>query len=436
MKKEFFAVARWQMKLPDGLSGVTGGVVMPSGIPLHSVERRPLTKKYPHMARRLFDPQLYLAGLTAVTSRKACATLATYPWFPIKKDFPYDSSKLTQAEWKDVVTTQIHKAWTGQAPTGESAIADAVRLCLELQVRLGVEALILPAPLTFDVNSSLEVELEWLEQGLELARAIAPGMPVYASIAVSETALRSNEPWSNPLLDALLDQVTARGVNRIYLVLDAANQDGYYCTNENTVGAMLRLCSGFKFAGAEHVLVAFMGTAGLLALAAGADAWASGWLRSERRLKIADLEDQEGRTTPAYYSHPLAGEFHMEQDLDQAVRRGLLPQIRDETDASSGLLRALAGGKPVSSVPEWRHHLGNKTASIEHFLRVCVRETTAMTSQSQSEIETRIMAWLEGAAGLAERLFSVGSLKQRTAVSHQAGWVAAYEKHLQNRTNG
>jgi hypothetical protein len=433
MRKEFFATARWQMKLPDRLSGVAGGVIMPSGIALHSVERRKLDKKYPHMARRLFDPQLYLAGINPVTSRKACANLATYPWFPIKKDFPYDSSKLTQAEWKDAVTTQIHKAWTGAPPTGDHDVSDAVRLCLDLQKRLGVQALLLPAPLTSDLHGDLDLEMEWLEQGLRLAPAVAPELPVYASIALSDTALRTVDPWSSPLLDALLDQVSARGVSRVYLVLEQASEDGYYCTNERTLGALLRLSNGFKHAGAEHVLVAFAGMAGLVALAAGADAWASGWLRSERRLKLSDLEDQEGRTTPAYYSHPMAGEFHVEEDLAKAVQRGLLPRLRDETEASAGLLTALAAGKSVSSVPEWEHRMGNKTASIEHFLRVCVRETEALSGREQSEIETSTGAWLNQATELANDVYSIGSLKARTAVNHQAAWLAAFQKYERNK---
>jgi hypothetical protein len=431
--KEFFVSARYQMKLPDGISGIAGGVIMPSGIALPTLERRDLVKKYPHLARRLLDPQLYLIGLNPATARKACANLASYPWFPIKEDVPYDSTKLTQAEWRKQVKATIHTAWSGVLPTDDVARRDAIRLCLETQKKVGVEALILPAPLTWDINSPFDVELEWMERGLALAKQVAPDFPVYASIALSDTTVRGPDPWSNPLLDSVLDQVSARGVGGVYLVLEQANEDGYYCTHPNTIGALLRLCSGLKRGGVERVLVAFAGTAGLISLAAGADAWTSGWYRGERRLKLADFEDQEGRANPAYYSHPMGGEFHLEKDLDNAVRKNFLKRVWDQTDASEGLLAALAGGKPTSSVPEWQHRQGNVSASIEHFLLAAVRETQALGALSQAQGEASTKLWLEGASKIVADLYSIGSFNARTAVNHQSGWQKALESYEKNK---
>jgi hypothetical protein len=432
--KEFYVSAKWKMSIPPGLT-VAGGVILPSGVALHALERRDLTRQYPHLARRLLDPQLYLVGLNAATSRKACANLSSYPWFPLTKRVPYDSKKhKRQSAWAHAVQVTIHKHWLGILPVDEPEINDTIRLCLEVQKRLGVEAFILPAPLTSDINTPFDLELDWIEKGTAIASAMDRERPVYASIALSDTTLRGPDPWANPLLDVILDQVTARGVQHVYIVLEQANEYGYYCTHPHTVGALLRLCNGLKRAGVQRILVGYAGTAGLVALAAGADAWTSGWYRSERRLKLADFEDPTGRAIPAYYSHPLAGEFHLEEDLDNAVRRGFLPRITDETPASQGLLAALSRGVSSNAVPEWQYRQSNVAAAIEHFLLACVRETAKLAALSEDAARAATKTWLATADQIAASLYSIGSFHPRTSVNHQAGWLAAFERYEKNRT--
>lgn len=430
--KEFYVSAKYKMAIPATVP-VAGGVIVPSGVAAHALARRDLVKKFPHLARRLLDPQLYLVGLNPATCRKACANLASYPWFPVKKRVVYDSKKhKKQAVWNSSVQRDIHKQWVGALPTDDAGINDSIRLCLQVQHIIGVEAFILPAPLTQDIGSAFDVELEWIEKGMALAHAVDAERPVYASIALSDTAVRGSDPWANRLLDVILDQVTARGVRNVYIVLEQANETGYYCTHPNTVGALLRLCNGFKHGGVDRILVGYAGTAGLMALAAGADAWASGWYRGERRLKLADFEDPTGRAYPAYYSHPLAGEFHLEADLDKAVTKGFLPRIGDKTAASAGLLAALSAKKSSNAVPEWRHQQSNVARSIEHFLLVCARETGALGAMTAAQAQAATRAWLTQAEQVATDLYSVGSFNARTSVSHQAGWLAAfkgYEKH-------
>jgi len=323
--------------------------------------------------------------------------------------------------------------WNGRLPNTDAAVADAIRQCLAVQKRLGVEGFILPVPLTSDINSNFDVELDWMERGLAMARQVDQHLPVYASIVLSDTTLRGPDPWSNPLLSTILDQVSARGVTHVYLVLEQANEDGYYCTHPNTVGALLRLCHGLKVGGVSRILLAFGGTAGLIALAAGADAWTSGWYRGERRLKLSDFEDQAGRAVPAYYSHPMGGEFHLDSDLDNAVRRGFLPRLRDLTSASGGLLEALSSGRSSNGVPEWAHRQSNIAASMEHFLLACVRETDFLAIADQEQSEAATHTWLEGAARLATDLYSIGSFNPRTSVNHQANWLRAFESYQQNK---
>ena len=427
--KEFFVSAKFQMKLPGNVSAVAGGVVIPSGVPLPTLQRRDLTKKYPHLKRRLLDPQLYLVELNASTSRKACANLASYPWFPLERHITYDSRKMTQAAWRQRMRREIHKIWLGKLPTRSAHIDDTIRLTLETQRALDVEALILPAPLTWDLHAQFDTELHWIERGLSIAARVAPDLPAYVTVALSDTAVRGTDPWSNRLLDVILDQITARGITHVYLVLEQANEEGYFCTHPNTVGGLLRLCNGLKYGGAQRVLVAFAGIAGLMSLAAGADAWTSGWYRGERRLKLADFADQEGRANPAFYSHAMAGEFHMEKDLDHAVMKGFLKRIEDRTEASAELIAALRAGKSSNSVAEWAYRSSNVAASIEHFLLACARETLEMARLPDRLLEGHVANWLEGAEKVAADLYSVGSFNPRTAVNHQANWRSAFEQY-------
>jgi hypothetical protein len=431
--KELFVTAQYQMSLSPTITGVAGGVIMPANVSYHSVSHRSLEKKYPHLRRRLLDPQMYLSELNAASCRKACANLASYGWFPLTRQFPFDSSAQTQSEWRKAVAQSIETAWTGRVPTGANEIDDCIRNCLTVQQQLGVEALILPAPLTQDINSSFVDELEWLERGLLLSHAIAPDLPAYASIALSDVVLRGPEPLANPLLNIVLDQLTARGIRGAYIVPIMASEDSYYFTHPHTVGALFRLCNGLKAGGVERLLVSFAGTAGLVCLAAGADGWTTGWYRSQRRMRLSDFEIVEGRVVPAYYSHPLGGEVHMESDLDRAVAGGFLSRLEDDTQASNGLLRALRAGRRVATVPEWRYGLGNKTASTEHFLIACSRETARFAALSDAALQGETTGWLQAAYALSADLQRIGPFNPRTAVNHQHGWLQAFERFAQDR---
>jgi hypothetical protein len=434
MPTEFFASARYKMKIPETVQGIRGGLILPSGIALHTLERRNLTRSHPHLARRLLDPQLYLAGLNVSACRKACTYLSSYGWFGDMASFPpFDSSKQTQPEWAAQARTAVTSSWLGRVPTTSTEIEDAIRLCLETQNRIGCEALILPSPLTTNPASDYSAELQWLDSGLTIASGIDQSIPRCATISVSDTCLRGIPPAENALLDVIVDQVTARSPEAAYVVLEQANEDGYYCAHPNTIGALLRLVDGLKVGGTQRVVVAFAGTAGLLALAAGADTWSTGWYRGERRLRLVDFEQQEGRAVPTYYSHGLAGEFHLAADLDRVNKAGFLPSIADATEASEGLLKALAAGRPVSAVPEWQHRLTNVAASIEHFLAVMARETEILSSLSPTERIDYVQRWLDRADQLASELYSVGSFNVRTALNHQRSWRDAFARFLKER---
>lgn len=432
--KSFFVTAKFQMKLANGVTGVDGGIMMPSKLTRHTVERRDVVKDYPHLATRYLDPQVYLSTLNAGTARTTCARLTSWGWFPGAVLPTYDSAKQKQADWMRDAEQRIINGWTGQPPTTDAEIEDSVRMCVDTQQGLGCAGVILPCPLTADAHSKFETEVHWLETGLAIAERVAPGLPRYASIALSDNCLRGVDPWKSILLDAILDQVTAREPEGVYLLVELANEDVYYATDPNTIGSILRLVDGFKRSGIRHVVVAYAGTAGLMALAAGADAWTSGWYRGERRMRLRDYYQDDGpRAYPAYYSHPLAAEFHMDSDLDRAVVAGFLPRIVDATYASAGLLQALQSGQGASAAVEWQYRPANIEASKQHFLTACVRETRALRAQNDQGIDS-VLRWLENAAVLANDLFSqVGQFNPRTSLSHQHNWLAAFQKYVASR---
>lgn len=433
MAKEFFVSAKYQMSIPESVTGVGGGLILPSGVAHHTLSRRNLERKYPHLARRLLDPQLYLAGLNASRCRKACANLASYGWFGMNSLSSFDTSQQTQAQWRAQAQSSVAESWIGAPPTASTDIEETIRLSVDTQVAIGCEALLLPSPLTTNPATNYSAELQWLDSGLDIASRAAPNVARIVTVAISDTCLRGMRPGDNGLIDAIVDQVTSRAPEGAYLVLEEANEDGYYCTHPNTVGAVLRIIHGLKLGGIRRVVVSFAGTAGLLALAVGADTWSTGWYRGERRLRLVDFEQQEGRAVPAYYSHNLAGEFHLESDLDRATRAGFLSRIADVTVASEGLVRALERGASTSAVPDWQYRQSNVAASIEHFLIVMSRETGVLSALNDNACLDYAQRWLENADNLASALYSVGSFNSRTSLNHQRSWREAFAQFLATR---
>lgn len=259
MSLGFYVTARYRMAVPTGVSNVSGGVIMPSGIPLHTLQRRDFSRN-PHLKRRLLDPQLYLSGLSGVLCKKACVNLASYGWFGAGNLPVYKTSKhRRQADWNKAMLASIGNAWTGTLPTARRQIEAAVRMCLTTQRQLGCEALILPSPLTSNPTTTYSDELEWLDVGLDLAPRVAPELPTLATVALSDTCLRGVEPYKNVLLDLILDHVGAREPGGVYIVLEQANDTGYFINHRHTIGSLLRLSDEFRRGGLGRVVVSFAG---------------------------------------------------------------------------------------------------------------------------------------------------------------------------------
>ena len=420
--KEFYFLARYQMSVP-GTANATGGIILPSGVPSHTLTRRNLNTAA--LRRRLLDPQMYLGDLQPDRCRNTCTCLASYPWFLAEGIEAYDSSQHTQAQWRANTQQGITETWR-RPPTSTDGIRQSVDLCIEFQRNIGVERIILPSPLTRDHATDYARELEWLDIGTERARALAPDIPALATIAISDTCLRGFNPNENTLIEIILDQVSARATAGAYVVLEQANETTYNCTSPNTIGALLRLVHGLKTGGLARVLVCYAGTAGLLTLLAGADAWSTGWYRGERRLRLADIEQTEGRAMPAYYSHPTATEFHLANDLTRVRDAGLLDTIADETEFSRDLLTALAQGRTPNDVVPWQPRASNVTAARAHFATAMIRETRRIGELRDADVNGYGQQWLDRAADIARTLYQLGEFNVRTELDHQRAWREAF----------
>ncbi len=426
MEKEYFWSGSVQLKLPGNVADISGGIIYPIGVGYHSLMRRDIDTKYPHLTRRLLDPQLYLVRLDPYTCRKKCAYLATYPWFPIKSFEPFNSSKHRQREWQNSLTKNVHKLWIGKLPKEIKKIETIIAQCLQIQANLNCENFILPSPLTVDQTTDYATELQWLDAGFKKSNQINSDIPILATIAISDSALRLIEPWQNDMIDLIIDQVSSREPDGAYIVLEQSNEKGYYCTHHNTVGCLLRLVYGLKAAGLRRVVISYTGTAGFLCILAGADIWSSGWYKSERKLKLSDIEDSEGRAFPAYYSHNFASEIHLEDDLDDAYTKGLWPDIREITPASKPLDNALNKGRKVSDVAEWKYRSSNVTAAKEHFVYSAINHTREVSNLSRNELFTYGIDWLLKAKNIADRISQFNKRHERTAVTHQSSWYEAF----------
>jgi hypothetical protein len=417
---DFFASTRYQMKLD--VPGVDGALIFASGIARHELERRDFDK-YDHTGRRLLDPQLYLSGLDVAKAGKTCTKLSSYGWFD-GQAHTYDSASEKQSEWRKSAAKRVKKSWTGSLPRNNATIEDRVRLCVDVQHSLGCEAIILPTPLIATPSNDFAVQLAWLDAGLELAARLAPGVPRIATVAISDTCVRGVDPWSSSFLDTLLDQISARGVEGAYVVIEQASHDQIYESNINTLGTLVRLVRDFRAAGVARVVVPLAGVAGMLGVAVGAEVWSTGWYRSERRVRLPDFEesDEQKMSIPTYYSHPLAGDIHLKTDLDTINSGGLLKLVADETPASRGLLRALRAGQVVASVAEWEARRSNVTAAKEHFVSALVRETGTMRALPVAQRLDAAKRWLDNAIQVAVKVSALGDFHDRTALGHQRAW--------------
>lgn len=419
----------YQFAAPDGVV-TNSSMLLASAMPAHQLLRRHMDARYPHLETRLFDPQLYLAGLDAAASSKHCAYLGSYSWFGVKGLVPYDSAAHTQKAWSEYAQSEIKTRWPRNAPSGQKAIEKAAQECVEFQKSIGCAAIILPSPLTVDPGTDYSGELAWVDAGLAVVAGERAARPVYATVAMTDICVRYSDPLRNSLLALILDTVSARGVDGVYLVVEQGSEpnDTRQCGSTRVLWSLLHLVHVLAHDSRLKVGVNFIGPFALACEAAGAEWWATGWYKSLYRVRIAD-KLAGGRSYPLYWSHAAATDIHLETDFDELRRGGLLSAISDRTTASAGLLDAAGKGVSVARVPQWRYAQSIVTAATAHYLLSALDAERRLTAARPATRPDKITEWLDNAFRVSERIARVLGRGGRTRLDHVQAWRDAFTSY-------
>ncbi len=421
-----YKFALWEMS-PQAIAG---GIIAASAMPQGQLIRRDL-RKHRYLQHRLFDPQVYLAGLDPNSAEPSVINLASWPWFCESGVPEYDSDKHgSLSKWKETHSKDLLRAWPGQAPLDPEEITKAVRAAVIHQVEFGCEGILLPTPLTNVVAQNYEPETLWLDSGLEACHELQVALPTYATVAISDNVLRGVDPTQNPLLHTITNQIAARDkLAGAYIVIEQAAEDSYVCGIRDTLLSLLVLVDDLVRGAARRVIVNYMGTFGAIATAAGCSVWSSGYYLSQRRFRLPDYDDKIARAFPRFYSLRLTGDIALDSDVQAIHRAGLATRLFDDTTASKNLAAGLAAGSYPGSVPEWQYKASNIAAAGAHYNEVCFKIGVYLSSLDPKKRMEVIHRWLRTSVGLADLLKQSGiRTPYYTDVSHQRVWLEAFER--------
>jgi hypothetical protein len=423
-----------------------GSMILANTIPMPMLERSKFNN-YPHMRIRYFDPQLYMTQLDPNQSGKYCSTLASYPWFGAKGIKKYKTGLQKRAEWRKEINQSITSLWP-QMPlspnTDAKLISDAIRDCVDFQLRIGCRAIILPSPLTFDPYSDYQDEIFWLDTGLQYISRL-PGFdkPVFATIALSDNCIRFSSPGANSLLNLILDTISARKINGAYLVIEQGGEPEFarQLSNTNSLWSALNITHILKHECKLQVGVNFFGAFGLVLEAAGADFWATGWYKSRYRFRLADKLGG-GRAYPLYWSQPAAIDIHLKSDIkknkindfDKLANANILGGIAQKTPASSNLLFAVSQGASSDDVLEWKYGPGRIYAAAEHYFYSVIQ---ADKDLSKIPVPDRLdyieNSWLAPATNNVKEVLKILGSNGDTRLGHVQAWLDALRRFREDQ---
>src|SRR4051812_36617327 len=103
----------YRRTISEPIDRIQGSILLPYGNVSEKLLRMP-----PEYPRVLVDPQLYLAALSAADCEKACARLATYPWFGVTNVPEFDSSEQGLRAWETRIRERVQRLWPGREPRG------------------------------------------------------------------------------------------------------------------------------------------------------------------------------------------------------------------------------------------------------------------------------------------------------------------------------
>ena len=428
----FYFNTKYYFKLAAGSpDNIAGGIVAASAMFAGQLARRAF-EGVSFLQHRYFDPQLYLAGLDPRSGGDAVFKLGTYPWFGVPDVPAYDTAKhKRQTEYKTTVAPKVIAGWTRGVPSGPQAVRSAARAAVKLQVDLGCEGIILPAPALDSISRGVQDFMKWTDAGLDACREFKVAGPVYATVALCDTVVANHVALDHPVLGAATDQIAARpDLAGAYLVVESRDEDTYSCERQDTVRALIVVLDDLIRGARRQVILNYAGTFGAVASAMGAHVWASGPYKSQRRLKGSDLYQKPGASAyPRYFSLPLAGDLGLDKDIVTLRDAKLLRPLRTASTVAKPLHAALAHGKGPADVAAWTYRKGNMTASQAHYNTAMQRLSTMLDALPTAQRITWVEHWLADAAQHAERLVRAGiKHSNATELAHQAIWLDLFRE--------
>ena len=167
-------------------------------------------------------------------------------------------------------------------------------------------------------------------------------------------------------------------------------------------------------------------------MAAGASIWATGYYRSQGRLRLEDFYATGGSAYPRYASLHLFGDIGLEEDVDRLWKSSVFPFERWYSSAARPLFDALKAGRKVDAVAEWRYAPSNVTAANEHYLATMDRLGRYILSRSPLERVDLVSMWMRRANECESRARATG-VGTSTDTKHQRAWLTAFERWIAER---
>jgi hypothetical protein len=215
-----------------------------------------------------------------------------------------------------------------------------------------------------------------------------------------------------------------------YFVVEQAGEEGYVCTNKDTLLAILIMVDDLTRGAGKRAIVNYLGTFGPITTAAGASVFSTGYYLSQRRLKLSDFEDKDSRAYPRYLSLRLAGDIGIEDDLATSYST-LGPAVFTDTPVARGLHRAIEQRIPTSRVPEWEYRQQNINTAAAHYNWAMVSVGNNLLAVQASAKRQVAYRWLRAAAREAEALRQAGIDRSHSDLSHQQVWLRAFEEWIE-----
>lgn len=413
----------WSSLQRDGQ--VDGYVFNPSGLNKEQASRRPLEPKDDQWI--LFDPQLYLSGLDGNACARTCANLATYKWFGIETP-RFDSSEMNTKTWMSRVKEDV--SWAPNIVQTQVGITNAVRDCLEYQRDFGVTHLIAPAPLIGTSDDQFATQIQWLDAACQLREEFS--LPVVATVSISDYLLAFSEPSQNILLQTILDNVTVRDFDGVYLLVVQEDNPNMRLSDLHTVQSLLYVSRVVSEHAAKDVLVNFADDLGHACVAAGAIGFVGGTTSKARKLCLSDFVDRSGGAPyPKFYSHALVADLTM-PDLEKLRDARLLRLVAaDATPFSESLLSALQAGGHSNAVPDWRPSRNNVRAANKHRIALSHTKAWELTELNTQQKLESVLQWLqEAAAHMSQVKLKCGANPLSEDGRHIEVWESAFEQLL------